>query len=214
MRAQEVYDVIRAERLVVIVRGVGIDVIGDVADAVCAGGCGLLEITCNTEGAAEMIGKLCKEQAGRMVIGAGTVITKELCEEVLAAGAEYVIAPDVNPEVITHCVENDVAVIPGAATATEVLTAWRLGTQMVKIFPAGLLGTGYIRMLRGPIDDVDFLAVGGVGFDRIENFIAAGCVGIGIGDSVLKTEFIENRQWGRITELVSQYVEKLAQLAD
>ena len=85
---------------------------------------------------------------------------------------------------------------------------------MVKIFPAGLLGTAYIRMLRGPIDDVDFLAVGGVGLDRIENFISAGCAGVGIGGSAIKTEFIENRQWGRITELVRQYVEKLAQLAD
>ncbi len=145
-----------------------------------------------------------------MIIGAGTVITKELCEQVLAAGAEYVIAPDVNPEVIRHCIENDVAVIPGAATATEVLTAWRLGAKMVKIFPAAALGTEYINMLRGPIDDVDFLAVGGVELERIGDFISAGCVGIGIGGSVIRAEFVENGDWGRITELLSQYVQRLA----
>lgn len=208
MNAEQVYRQIRTEKVIVIVRGVRKERIVNIAKAVQAAGCNFLEVTCNTAGAAEMIDLLCKEMPD-MCIGAGTVITKALAEEVCTAGAKYVIAPDTNPEVIDYCVQNDIAVIPGAATATEVLTAARHGAKMIKIFPAACIGVDYIKQLKEPIDNVDFLAVGGVRVSNIKDFVAAGCVGIGIGGSVIKKEALENDDWQSITNEVTKYVNEI-----
>jgi len=212
MNADEIYQMIRREKIIAIVRGVGTDKILGVAEAFLAAGIKMLEITCNTKGAAQMITLLSKEMAGRMTIGAGTVITRQLCEEVLEAGAEFIIAPDVNPDVIGYCIRRDVAVLPGAGTATEILTAKRYGANMVKIFPAAAIGVEYIRMLRGPIDDIDFVAVGGVRPENIPDFTKAGCVAFGIGGSILRKDIVENRDWPAITAAARKYVEKIAAL--
>jgi 2-dehydro-3-deoxyphosphogluconate aldolase/(4S)-4-hydroxy-2-oxoglutarate aldolase len=209
MKSEQVYETIRREKVIVIVRGIEKDRIINVAEAVLAAGVKMLEVTCNTEGVFEMLDMLNEKMADKMVIGAGTVITKDLCEKALNAGAKYIIAPDVNPEIIDYCVKHDVAILPGAATATEILTAKRCGAKMVKIFPAAALGLDYIKQLRGPIDDVDFVAVGGVRPETITDFFAAGCVAIGIGESAVKKEFVEKGDWQALTETVNRYVNKL-----
>jgi 2-dehydro-3-deoxyphosphogluconate aldolase / (4S)-4-hydroxy-2-oxoglutarate aldolase len=209
MRAEQVYKRIREEKIIVIVRGVEKSRIVSVAEAVLAAGVKMLEVTCNTAGVFEMLKLLNKKIGNRMIIGAGTVITTQLAEKAIEAGAKYIIAPDVNPEVIAYCVKRDIAVLPGAATATEILTAKRYGAKMVKIFPAAAIGLDYIKQLRGPIDDVDFVAVGGVRPETIGEFFAAGCVAIGIGESAVKKEFVEKENWGALTETVKRYVQKL-----
>ena len=206
MKAERIYNTIRREKVIVIIRGIEKDRIVNAAEAVLAAGVKMLEVTCNTAGVFEILKLLNEKMAGKMVIGAGTVITKDLCEKALNAGAKYIIAPDVNPEVIAHCVKNDVAILPGAATATEILTAKRCGAKMVKIFPAAALGLDYIKQLRGPIDDVDFVAVGGVRPETISDFAAAGCIAVGIGESAVKKEFVEKGDWQAITETVKKYV--------
>jgi len=213
MRADEVYEVIRRHKIIVIARGVASDKIVDIANALREGGIRLMEITCNTAGAAPMIAQLAKEMAAKMIIGAGTVITKDLCDEVVTAGAEYIVAPDVNPAVIEYGLSRGVAVLPGAATATEVLTAARAGARMVKIFPAAALGADYIRQLGGPIDEVDFIAVGGVRLQNIGEFMAAGCVAIGIGGAVIRAEFVEGCEWAKISQVARQYKKKVAEAA-
>ena len=210
MNAHDIYEIVRAEGVIAIVRGTGTDVIVDIAEALYAGGIKLLEVTCNTPGFAEMITLLADKMAGKMAIGAGTVLTKDLCNEAISAGAKYVVAPDVNPEVIKYCLTNDIAVFPGAATATEILTAARLGAKMIKIFPAASIGIDYIKQLRGPIDNVDFLAVGGVRLDNISEFMKAGCIGIGIGGSVIRKEIVESKDWSTLTAESRLYVETVA----
>ena len=125
MMAEQVYQTIRQEKIIVIVRGVDKGRIVDAAEAVLAGGIKMLEVTCNTEGVFEMLGLLAQKIGARMLIGAGTVITTELCEKALSAGAKFIISPDVNTDVIDYCVERDVAIVPGAATATASATRSR-----------------------------------------------------------------------------------------
>jgi 2-dehydro-3-deoxyphosphogluconate aldolase / (4S)-4-hydroxy-2-oxoglutarate aldolase len=209
MKSKQVYKTIRREKIIVIVRGVEKGKIVNLAEAVLAAGIKMLEVTCNTEGVFEMLELLNSKMANKMIIGAGTVITVDLCKRALDAGAKYIIAPDVNPDVIAHCVKNDVAVLPGAATATEILTAKRYGAKMVKIFPAAAIGIDYIKQLRGPIDDVDFVAVGGVRPEAITDFFSAGCIAIAIGESAVRKEFVEKGDWEAITETVGKYVKKL-----
>jgi len=186
---------IQQEKLVAIVRGAAQTPIVEIAEAMHAGGVRFLEVTCNTPGVADMIRTVAGAMGDRMRIGAGTVVTRELGEEVLDAGAKYIIAPDVNAEVIGHCIERGVAVIPGAATATEILTAKRLGAKMVKIFPAGALGCAYIKQLRGPINDVPMVAVGGVTADNVADFFAAGCVAVAAGSALVKKDLVAKGDW-------------------
>jgi 2-dehydro-3-deoxyphosphogluconate aldolase/(4S)-4-hydroxy-2-oxoglutarate aldolase len=209
MKSEQLYETIRREKIIVIVRGVEKDSIVNIAEAILAGGIKMLEVTCNTKNVFEMIKLLVEKMGDRMLIGAGTVITTDLCEKALKAGAKYIIAPDVNTEIIDYCVKHDVAVLPGAATATEILTAKRHGAKMVKIFPASAIGLDYIKALRGPIDDVDFVAVEGVRPENMADFFAVGCVAIGIGASVVRKEFVEKGDWPAITDIAREYVNRL-----
>ena len=209
MQAEEIYSRIRQEKIIAILRGVERGIILNVADALFAGGIKMLEVTCNTQGVFEMIKLLVDKMGDKMTIGAGTVITTGLCEQAVKAGAQFIIAPDTNRNVIDYCIENDIAVLPGAATATEILTAKRHGAKMVKIFPAKEIGVNYIKALRGPIDDVDFVAVGGVRPDNIKDFLAAGCMAIAVGESVVSKKAVESCDWDIITQTAKKYVDVL-----
>lgn len=236
MKAEQVYELIREEKIIVIARGVRIDQAVNppsfrfvqqdfakrdtggsaptegvlrLAEAILAGGIKMLEVTCNTEGVFEMIKMLREKMAGKMCIGAGTVITAQLAEKAIEAGAEFMVAPDTNTEVIDYCVKHDVAILPGAATATEILAAKRHGAKMVKIFPASALGVNYIKALRGPIGDVDFVAVDGVRPENMAEFFAVGCVAVGIGASVVRKDCIEKGDWKAITDTARRYVQNL-----
>ncbi len=211
MKAEQVYELIREEKIIAIARGVRIDQVTNIAEALLTGGIKMLEVTCNTDGVFEMIRMLREKMAGKMCIGAGTVITTQLAEKAVKAGAEFIIAPETNTDVIDYCVRNDVAILPGAATATEILAAKRHGAKMVKIFPASALGVNYIRALRGPIDDVDFVAVDGVRPENMAEFFAVGCVAIAVGASVVRKEFIEKGDWAAMTETARKYVQGLPQ---
>jgi 2-dehydro-3-deoxyphosphogluconate aldolase/(4S)-4-hydroxy-2-oxoglutarate aldolase len=211
MNSEQIYKIIRQEKIIVIIRGVEKGRIVNVAEAVLAAGVKMMEVTCNTEGVFEMLELLNSKMVNKMIIGAGTVITVDLCKRAIEAGAKFIIAPDINPDVIDYCVKHDVAILPGAATATEVLTAKRHGAKMVKIFPAAAIGINYIKQLRGPIDDVDFVAVGGVRPEAITDFFAAGCIAIAIGESAVRKEFVEKENWVAITNAVKRYVQNLPQ---
>jgi len=203
MKAELLYKMIRREKIIAIIRGVQKNQIVDVAEAILKAGIKMLEVTCNTQDVFEMIKTLCDKMKGKMVIGAGTVITTDLCKKALDAGAKFIIAPDVNPDVIDYCVKQDIAVLPGAATATEILTAKRHGAKMVKIFPAMALGVDYIKALLGPIDDIDFVAVGGVRPENIADFFTAGCIAVAFGESVVRKEFVDKRDWKAITDIAT-----------
>jgi len=120
------------------------------------------------------------------------------------SGAQYMVAPDINADVIRYCIERDIAVIPGAATATEILNAYRLGARMVKIFPAEGLGVSYIEQIRGPVDNVDFVAVGGVTTANAATFLRAGCVAVGLGGSLISKSVIAQSNWAALTSLAME----------
>lgn len=206
---ESVYDQIRTEKIIAIVRGVDAETVVNVAEALYAGGLRLLEITCNTTGVMGIIQQVSQAMDGRMLVGAGTVITEDLARQVHRAGAKYVLAPDVNPEVIKYCLAHDIAVIPGATTATEVLTAYRLGAKIIKLFPAGALGVDYIEQLRGPINNIDLIAVGGVELSNMASFIKAGCIGVGLGNSLIRKDLVASNNWQGLTQLAKEFFGKL-----
>lgn len=191
---------LKQERIVAIVRGTAVEASVPLAHALHAGGIRLLEFTCNTPGAAGMIARVRREGPPDLRVGAGTVTRVAQAEEVLGAGAQFVVAPDVNAEVIGYCAGRGVPVVPGAATPTEILTACRLGATAVKLFPAAALGLFYLRQIRAPLDQVALVAVGGIDESNVGDFLRAGCVAAGLGASLIDPQAVARGDWAALTE--------------
>lgn len=148
--------------LVAIVR---LDSAGDlvqVAKAIAAGGVSVIEFTLTTPGALRTIEESSKALGGEVLIGAGTVLDAATARAAILAGAEFIVAPTLSPEVIEICHRYDKIVVPGAYTPTEILTAWELGADFVKLFPADVGGPAYLKAVRAPLPQVKLMAVGGV----------------------------------------------------
>lgn len=203
---------IENEKLIVIVRGVARDKLIPFAEAVYAGGVRLLEITYSADGSisdeetADRIAMLAKHFEGRMLIGAGTVLTEKQVELTHAAGGKYIISPDTSVDVIKKTCELGLVSMPGALTPTEIQTAHRAGADFVKLFPIGNLGTGYVKAVKAPLSHVKMLAVGGVDLNNIEDYKKIGISGFGIGTSIVNKALINEGKFDEITKLAEKYV--------
>lgn len=200
------------KKIVAIVRGVyGQDAVG-LAKALYAGGIELLEVTFDQSKpeslnrTSDTVKLLCQELGDKMCFGAGTVTTLEMLNLAKEAGATFIVSPDFNPEIIKATVEAGMVSMPGAMTPTEILTAYRAGADFVKVFPTSTLGAAYIKGVRGPLNHIRLLAVGGVNEKNIAEFLAAGCVGAGVGGNLVNKNWIANGEWDKITELAKEFV--------
>ncbi len=200
------------KKIVAIVRGVyGEDAVG-LAKALYAGGIELLEVTFDQSKpeslnrTSDTVKMLCQELGDKMYFGAGTVTTIEMLNLAKEAGASFIVSPDFNPEVIKATVEAGMVSMPGAMTPTEILTAYRAGADFVKVFPTAGLGSSYIKAVRGPLNHIRLLAVGGVNEKNIAEFLAAGCVGAGVGGNLVNKTWIANGEWDKITALAKEFI--------
>lgn len=200
------------KKIVAIVRGVyGQDAL-NLAKALYAGGIELLEVTFDQSKpeslnrTSDTVKLLCQELGDKMYFGAGTVTTIEMLNLAKNAGASFIVSPDFNPEVIKATVEAGMVSMPGAMTPTEILTAYRAGADFVKVFPTAGLGSSYIKAVRGPLNHIRLLAVGGVNEKNIAEFLAAGCVGAGVGGNLVNKNWIANGEWDKITALAREFV--------
>lgn len=159
-----------------------------------------IEITMNTEGAEEMIHYAVSRYGAALNIGAGTVCDRADMARALAAGAQFVVTPIVEEEVIADCVREHIPVFPGAFTPTEVYRAWKLGADMVKVFPGAVLGPAYIKELKGPLDRIRLLPTGGIHRHNCLDFLDAGADGLGMGGCLFDKELIRNKDWVGLTE--------------
>ena len=199
-------------KIVTIVRGVYGEDCVKLAEALYRGGIKMMEVTFDQSKPSELSAtsetvRLVGEKLGeKMVLGAGTVTTLEMLELAHGAGARFIVSPNVNPEVIRRTVELGMVSMPGAMTPTEILLAHECGADFVKVFPAGALGTGYIKAVKGPINHVRLLAVGGVNEKNAADFIGARCVGVGVGGNLVSKEWIKAGRWADIEALAAEYV--------
>ena len=200
------------KKVIAIVRGVyGQDALG-LARALYAGGIELLEVTFDQSKpeslnrTSDTVKLLCQELGDKMYFGAGTVTTIEMLNLAKEAGASFIVSPDFNPEVIRATVEAGMVSMPGAMTPTEILTAYRAGADFVKVFPTSGLGASYIKAVRGPLNHIRLLAVGGVNEKNIAEFLAAGCVGAGVGGNLVNKTWIANGEWDKITALAKEFI--------
>jgi 2-dehydro-3-deoxyphosphogluconate aldolase/(4S)-4-hydroxy-2-oxoglutarate aldolase len=204
-------DVNRFEKLPLlgIVRGVEKSDIGPLIRSVIDAGLETLEITMNTKGAPQLIADAVKEAGGRLVIGAGTVLSKKDLDSALGAGATFIVMPACISDVVKICVKRKVPVFPGALTPQEVFNAWEMGATMVKVFPAGVFGPKYMKELKGPFKDVKLMAVGGVSPDNVPEFFSHGADAVAFGASVFTRDRLEKKDFAAIEKHVREFVEKV-----
>lgn len=201
-------------RIVAIIRGFAPEVCMKLAEAYFKGGIRLIEVTFNQKApetwkdTAAAISAIKERFSGEVHVGAGTVLNEDqlsMCED---AGGEYMITPNVNPALIRECVRRGLVAMPGALTPSEAVDAFDAGASFVKIFPAGSLGTGYVKAIRAPLAHIPFLAVGGISPDNVADFMRAGCVGAGVGGNLTNKEWIAAGEWEKIAEVASQLIER------
>lgn len=156
------------------------------ADAVCEGGIPIAEITMTVPGAVEVIRELTKSSRGDVLVGAGTVLNVEAAKQCLDAGAEFLVSPGLNLEVIRLAVREGKLMMAGALTPTEVITAWEAGSDFVKVFPCGQVGGAkYIKALKGPLPQVPLVPTGGVNLNTAAEFVEAGAAALGVGGELV-----------------------------
>ncbi len=212
MREQIIQSVLD-NKLIAIVRGVyGEDCIR-LAEALCAGGIKLLEVTFDQsnealwEKTADTIRMLNRQLGDQMTFGAGTVTSVELVSIAKEAGAQFIVSPDCDAAVIRATVEAGMVSMPGALTPTEVLQAHKAGADFVKLFPAGNLGPGYLKSVAAPINHVKLLAVGGVNEKNVAEFLKAGAVGAGVGGNLVNKTWIAEGKFQEITALAKTFTD-------
>ena len=208
---------IKAAKLVAILRHVPTEKLDGVVEALMAGGVRVLEFTFDHDRAdcvkenAEKIRHTVEKYGDRVLVGCGTALTVQEVEAAGDAGACLVISPNVDYGVIRRTRQLGMVSMPGALTPTEILTAHQNGADFVKVFPAGCLGAGYIKAIRGPINHVPLLAVGGVSEKNAGEFMKAGCAGIGAGGNLVNKQWIEAGEFDKITALAKEFIRALAE---
>jgi 2-dehydro-3-deoxyphosphogluconate aldolase / (4S)-4-hydroxy-2-oxoglutarate aldolase len=176
------------------------------ADAIAQGGIPIVEITMTVPKAIDVISDMVRNSPN-VIVGAGTVLDLETARRCLAAGAGFLTSPGLDLKIVEFAVKENILVIAGAMTPTEVLAAWQAGSGLVKVFPcAPIGGPAYIRALRGPFPQVPMIAAGGVNQETAADFILAGAAALGIGGRLIPKVALEQREAERISELARRFL--------
>ncbi|POG54166.1 bifunctional 4-hydroxy-2-oxoglutarate aldolase/2-dehydro-3-deoxy-phosphogluconate aldolase [Haloferax marisrubri] len=206
-RKQSVQQHLIDSDIVAVLRGIPEEKIVDVATAIYEGGVTALEITADNPNYAEMIsaveGALRETDA---VVGAGTVMDAETAHTAIDAGASFVLAPDLNTEVIEVCNDEDVVAVPGIMTPTEAVGAMNAGADILKLFPASTVGPSHVSALRGPLGDIPIMPTGGVSADNVGSYFDAGAVAVGAGSALVNYEAIKDENMDGVRSQAAAFV--------
>jgi 2-dehydro-3-deoxyphosphogluconate aldolase/(4S)-4-hydroxy-2-oxoglutarate aldolase len=205
MKKEEVCDVIKKVGIIPAIRVSSGDDAHFAAESVTQGGIPIVEITMTVPGAVELIAHLVRYHP-QMIVGAGTVCDTETARKCVGAGASFLTAPGFDSAIVEFAAKENITVLPGALTPTEVLAAWRAGSDFVKVFPCALVGGDkYIKALKASFIQIPLIAAGGVNQQTAAGFILSGASAIGVGKELIPTESIECRQSERIRELALRF---------
>ena len=210
---QEIINAVEKEKIIAIIRGVPEEKLIRLATALYDGGIRLLEVTfsqnktVSDEDTGKMIKKLSENFAGKMYIGAGTVMTKEQVNITKENGGQFIISPNTDKSVITTSHKLDMVSMPGSLTPSEAVSATEWGADFVKLFPATNLGPSYIKAISAPLSNIKFLAVGGIDENNIKDYLKAGVAGFGIGTNIVNKKLLDEDNYEAITELAKKYVD-------
>ena len=179
-----------------------------ISEVLCKAGLTALEITLTVPGAVGVIGALVKRFGKDLLVGAGTVLDVKTATSCIDAGATFIISPSLELEVVAHCNQAGIAVLPGALTPTEIVKAWRCGADMVKIFPCSAVGgASYLKALKAPLPHIEMVPTGGVSLETAASFIKAGAAALGVGGDLVDVEAVRAGRGHEVAEKARRYLE-------
>ncbi len=194
-------------KLMAVIRAPSGERVVEIAEALLAGGVDIVEVTFTVPRAHHVLEKVVDKLSGKMLIGAGTVLDTETARTAILAGAQFIVSPTLNLDVIRLCNRYDTLVLPGALTPTEILTAWEAGADIVKVFPADFVGPGYFKALHGPLPQLRLMPTSGVNLQTASEFLKAGACALGAGSPLVEPAAVAAGNMQRITDLARQFVE-------
>lgn len=201
---------LESEKIIAILRHVPKDKLYQTVKSLHEGGINIWEVTLNSEDALESIDKLrSKYDQKGTVVGAGTVLDTQMAKEAIEAGAQFIISPNLNLQVIEYAVENQIDVWPGVMTPTEMVDAWIAGANAIKLFPAGFLGPQFIKDIKAPLENIPIIATGGINLDNQHQYFKAGAAAIGLGSQLVNNKMIENNQFEELKMLACRFVKEV-----
>lgn len=198
-------NIIKQYKIIVIIRGYDTDDVLKIVEVLYKSGIKLVEITLNSPNALHSLEKISKIYKNKMFVGAGTVMTVEEVDKAVEHGAQYIISPNLNPEVIKATKKLNKISLPGALTPSEIALARELDADIIKVFPASVFPSSYIKEVSAPLDNVLLLPTGGISIDNVEEYLKNGAVGFGISGNIVQSNQI-------VTEAFLEEVAKKASL--
>ncbi|MCC5649084.1 bifunctional 4-hydroxy-2-oxoglutarate aldolase/2-dehydro-3-deoxy-phosphogluconate aldolase [Nostoc sp. XA013] len=200
---------LQKHRAIAVIRAPKIEVGQQMAMAVASGGMQLIEITWNSDGAGELISQL-RSELPACTIGTGTLFNVQQLQKAIASGAQFLFTPHVDPEMIRAAQEEDVPIIPGAMTPTEIVTAWSQGASCVKVFPVQAVGgVDYIKSLQGPLGQIPLIPTGGVTLENAKEFLQAGAIAVGLSGELFPKKLVTEENWEAIASGAKKLVQQL-----
>ena len=181
-------------------------------EAIQSAGIPLVEVTMTVPGALKILETACDRFGDSLIVGAGTVLDATTARQCMLAGAEFFVAPSLDLDTIEICNRYSKCVVPGALTPTEVMTAWKAGATMVKVFPVGALGgASYIKALKAPLPQVLLVPTGGVNLENAPSFFQAGASAVAVGSELVNKRWLRNREFTRIETAARGFMDIVAE---
>ena len=206
----EIVSVVEKSGVVGIIRTQDSDAVRGVVDALARGGLRALEVTMTVPRAIELIAEISPTLPQGFLLGAGTVLDADTVHRAAQAGAQFIVSPVFRPEVIKAAHDVGIPVMPGCFTPTEILAAWDLGADVVKVFPATSVGPSYLKDIRGPLPHIKLMPTGGVSIDNVGDWLKAGAVAVGVGSALLDTKAIAAKQFDVLEANARRIVDNVA----
>ncbi|MFD1363341.1 bifunctional 4-hydroxy-2-oxoglutarate aldolase/2-dehydro-3-deoxy-phosphogluconate aldolase [Lentibacillus salinarum] len=202
---------IKSNKLVAVIRNVKESDVISIGEALIEGGIKVFEITADSPSFLSSIGKIKSEFGADVTVGAGTVLDSETAKSAINVGAEFIFSPTININTIKLTKRYGVLSIPGAMTPTEILTAYEHGADLIKVFPANIMGPKFIKDIHAPLPQVSLIPTGGVNLNNIQEYLNNGAVAVGLGNSLVNTNVnINNNELLEINNRAKQYVKKIS----
>ncbi|MGB3267727.1 MAG: bifunctional 4-hydroxy-2-oxoglutarate aldolase/2-dehydro-3-deoxy-phosphogluconate aldolase [Microcoleus sp.] len=209
MNNQSWLTLLKKHRAIAVIRSSEKELARQMASAVIAGGFQFVEITWNTQKAAELIAEL-RSQFPTFSIGTGTLLNLEQLQQAIDCGAQFLFTPHTDVAMIKTAVDAGVPIVPGAFSPTEIVTAWQAGATCVKVFPiSGLGGAAYLKSLQGPLGHIPLIPTGGVTVENAKVFIDAGAIAVGLAGDLFPKQLVANGDWRAIGQIARNLTEKL-----
>ena len=202
-------EIVRENPILAIMRNIPSEKLIDYVDAIKKGGVKFFEVALNTPDALEQIRTLKEHFGDEIILGAGTAINVEKAKAAVEAGAQFLVSPSADIPVLEYCRDHEIPMAPGVLTPTDVSTCVNYGFHVMKLFPAGDMPMSYVKSLKGPFDTTEYIAIGGVNPDNMEEFLRRGCIGIGLGSNMMPKEAVQNCDWEAGTAYVKAMVERV-----